>query len=242
MLIPYIVDENTPVDLDASIICFDKFGDHVETIYYDRKVFSDPNNRPIVTYQFKIKESVNGSIVHSGDNESGEGDGDDEQIFLQLDRVDAKISEMFCIVTIYSPAFSFAAVRNVFCRILDMSNTTKREVCRYNLTQCRNTSAQVMCKLMRTDGQWKSTFPCPLKFFPFCFIFYFFSSSTFPLVLNVFSSLSSSLFSFAFFLCVYFLSFSSLSLSLFLLFSLSFFFSFPLFMISCPLLMFVKSF
>jgi tellurium resistance protein TerD len=78
--------------------------------------------------------SSDGSAVHQGDNTTGEGDGDDEEVKINLSQVDASILEMVFVVTIHNAdknGQDFSMVDNPFIRILNDDN--QEELCRYNL-------------------------------------------------------------------------------------------------------------
>merc|ERR1719321_1706351 len=79
-------------------------------------------------------ESEEHGIQHTGDNLTGEGDGDDEQIIVNLDQVGDAIQQVFFVVNIYTPQRTFAQVAEPFCRVVD--NASGAELCRYAL-RCR---------------------------------------------------------------------------------------------------------
>lgn len=122
------------VDLDASCVMFDEAGRAVDTIYYGQLYSND------------------GSIVHTGDNLTGAGEGDDEQIIVDLDRVSPNVRALVFVVNSFTGQ-TFDKVENAFCRILD--EDTGNEVARYNLSGRGNHSAQVMAKVYRHGGEWK---------------------------------------------------------------------------------------
>ena len=98
-----------------------------------------------------------GAITHTGDNRSGAGDGDDEQIKVDLDRVPAEIQRIAITVTIYkakSRAQSFGQVSNAFVRVVNES--TGAEVVRYDLAEDYSTeSAMIFAEIYRHNGEWK---------------------------------------------------------------------------------------
>ena len=78
--------------------------------------------------------SSDNSTVHQGDNRTGEGDGDDEEIKIDLELVDPEVIEMVFVVTIHNAETNgqdFSMVDNPFIRIVNDSN--QEELCRYNL-------------------------------------------------------------------------------------------------------------
>lgn len=99
----------------------------------------------------------NGSVVHTGDNLTGEGDGDDEQIKVDLKAVPADIEKVAITITIHEADVrnqNFGQVSNAFVRIVD--ETTGREVLRYDLGEDFSVeTAIVVCELYRHQGEWK---------------------------------------------------------------------------------------
>lgn len=122
------------VDLDASCLMFDEAGRAVDTIYYGQLYSKD------------------GSVIHTGDNLTGAGDGDDEQIIVDLDRVPESVRALVFVVNSFTGQ-TFDKIENAFCRILDEG--TGNEVARYNLSGRGSHSAQVMAKVYRQGGEWK---------------------------------------------------------------------------------------
>lgn len=122
------------IDLDASILTYGANKKHIETIFY--------NNL----------KSRDGSIKHAGDNLTGDGDGDDEQIILNLSNVGPNVHYLAVAITSYSGQ-NFNQVENVFCRLLDDSSGGK-EILRYNLRESGDNTAQVMAVLSRNADGW----------------------------------------------------------------------------------------
>jgi hypothetical protein len=94
------------------------------------------------------------SIVHSGDNRTGAGEGDDEQI--QVDLKDSKkhgAQFLILVVNVFNQNVTFDQVSEAYCRILDGSN--EAEICRFNLKACGDRNAVVMAKVHFDDNQWK---------------------------------------------------------------------------------------
>ncbi len=97
------------------------------------------------------------SVVHLGDNRTGAGEGDDEQIKVDLTRVPANIARIAFTVTIYDAdkrRQNFGQVSNAFIRIVDASNDT--EMIRYDLGEDFSIeTAVVVGELYRHNGEWK---------------------------------------------------------------------------------------
>jgi tellurium resistance protein TerD len=97
------------------------------------------------------------SVEHTGDNRTGEGEGDDESLLIDLERVPADVKTIAVVVTIHdyhARRQSFGQVANAFIRIVN--NETDKEVVRYDLTEDYSTeTAMVFGELYRHDGDWK---------------------------------------------------------------------------------------
>jgi tellurium resistance protein TerD len=102
-------------------------------------------------------KSVDGSVVHQGDNRTGEGEGDDEVINVDLEKVPADVVKIAITVTIHESQArgqNFGQVANAFARVVnDVSNN---EVVRYDLTEDYSTEdAMIFAELYRHNGEWK---------------------------------------------------------------------------------------
>jgi tellurium resistance protein TerZ len=96
-------------------------------------------------------KSKDGSVVHTGDNLTGDGDGDDEQIIVELDKVPANIAALVFTVNSFSGQ-NFGSVANAFCRIMDEGGA---EIARYELSGGGKNTAMIMAKVYRYEGEWK---------------------------------------------------------------------------------------
>lgn len=98
-----------------------------------------------------------GAVNHMGDNLTGDGDGDDEQITIDLDRVPAEYDRIVIVVNIYraeAKKQDFGLIRNAFMRICD--GNTGRELVRYNLSEnYAGKTAMIFGELYRHNGDWK---------------------------------------------------------------------------------------
>ncbi|WP_431679545.1 TerD family protein [Kitasatospora sp. KL5] len=101
--------------------------------------------------------SPEGSVEHSGDNLTGGGDGDDEQIKVDLSAVPLTVTKIVFPVSIYdaeSRLQNFGQVRNAFIRVVDQA--TGREVARYDLSEdASSETAMVFGELYRHGADWK---------------------------------------------------------------------------------------
>ena len=127
------------IDCDASVILLDENEKKVETICYSHL------------------RNTNDSIIHTGDNLTGDGDGDDEQIRVDLKKVPSNIQKLVFIVNIYSAERRkqhFGMIKNAFIRLVDES--TKKEILRFNLTEdYSNKTAIFVSEVYRDQGEWK---------------------------------------------------------------------------------------
>lgn len=98
-----------------------------------------------------------GSVVHKGDNLTGAGEGDDEQIEIDLSKVPADIQKIDFTVTIYDPETrkqNFGQVSNAFIRVVNAD--TNEELIRYDLGEDFSVeTAVVVGELYRNGGEWK---------------------------------------------------------------------------------------
>lgn len=100
---------------------------------------------------------INGCCVHQGDNLTGDGDGDDEQILINFNKVPAEINKIAITVTIHEAVArrqNFGQVRNAYVRIVD--NVTHQELIRFDLGEDFSTeTAIVVAELYKLDGTWR---------------------------------------------------------------------------------------
>jgi tellurium resistance protein TerD len=131
-----------PFDLDASAFLLGENGKLVSSDFF-------------VFYNQLL--SPDGSVRSSGDNQDGEGDGDDENLFVNLNLVDARVSEIVVVVTIHEAQErrqNFGQIKNAFIRIFDQSNES--EICNYELDEDFSTESAVeFGRLYRRGGAWK---------------------------------------------------------------------------------------
>ena len=132
----------TDFDLDASAILVDSAG----------KVTGDKD-----FVFFNNLKSTDGSVEHLGDNLTGAGEGDDEQVNVNLASVPANVDKIVFPVSIYdadSRSQSFGQVRNAFIRIVNQNGGT--ELARYDLSEDASTeTAMVFGELYRSGSDWK---------------------------------------------------------------------------------------
>ncbi|MDG6473143.1 TerD family protein [Glaesserella parasuis] len=98
-----------------------------------------------------------GGVEHTGDNLTGDGDGDDESVIVKLDQVQSDIKSLFITVTIHEAEArrqNFGQVSNAFVRLVN--NDTNEEVVRFDLSEdYSKETAMVFGEIYRHNGEWK---------------------------------------------------------------------------------------
>jgi tellurium resistance protein TerD len=129
-------------DLDASALMIGSSG----------KILSDQH-----FVFFNNLTSPDGSVEHTGDNLTGEGEGDDEVIKVNLAAVPAEVDKIVVTVSIYDADArqqSFGQVRNAFIRVVNQADN--REITRYDLSEDASTeTAMIFGELYRNNAEWK---------------------------------------------------------------------------------------
>lgn len=136
------VTDGSEFDLDASVFMVGENG----------KVLSDQH-----FIFFNNKVSPCGSVVHQGDNRTGAGDGDDEQIKIDLKKVPADVKKIIFSVTIYDAEArkqNFGMVSNSFMRVVNEDNSA--EIARFDLSEDASPeTAMIFGELYRNNDEWK---------------------------------------------------------------------------------------
>ncbi len=100
---------------------------------------------------------ITGTVMHMGDNLTGAGDGDDEQIVIDLEKLPAEYDRVVIVVNIYQAVprnQHFGMIQNAFIRVVDGSNNS--EILKYNLTEdYSGMTAMVFGEIYRHNGEWK---------------------------------------------------------------------------------------
>lgn len=122
------------IDLDASCVLFDTGGQFTDAVW------------------FKQLRSKDGSITHTGDNRTGAGDGDDEQIIVDLGSVPANVKTLVFVVNSFTGQ-NFSQIENASCRVVDQSSNN--EIAKYDLGAGGSHTAMIMAKVYRHEGDWK---------------------------------------------------------------------------------------
>ncbi|MCX8524197.1 TerD family protein [Chryseobacterium formosus] len=129
-------------DLDASLFLL---GDNKRLVSDSHFIF------------YNNLESPDKAVIHSGDNLTGDGDGDDEQIKIDLTKIDAAIKEISVVVTIHDAETrrqNFGQVRNSFIRIFNTE--TNEEILKYELDEDFSIETAVeFGRIYNRNGEWK---------------------------------------------------------------------------------------
>lgn len=106
---------------------------------------------------FNNLKSSDGSVVHQGDNRTGEGDGDDEKLTVDLSKVPADVARVIFAATIYDGSGrnqNFGQVSNAYIRVVN--NAGGSEIARYDLSEDGSTeTAMIFGELYKNNGEWK---------------------------------------------------------------------------------------
>ena len=101
--------------------------------------------------------AADGSVVHQGDNRSGAGDGDDEQILVDLTKVSADVERVVIVVSIDQADArrqNFGQVRGAYCRVVNQG--TEEEIVRYDLSEdAAPETSMIFAEIYRNGGDWK---------------------------------------------------------------------------------------
>ena len=134
--------DGQPFDLDGSAFLLTDTGrvrGDNDFIFYNNSVSSD------------------GSVTHTGDNRTGEGDADDESLIVELNKVPSQITKIVFTTTIHDATVrrqSFGQVSNAYMRIVNQE--TGVEIARYDLTEDASTeTAMIFGELYRHNNEWK---------------------------------------------------------------------------------------
>lgn len=129
-------------DLDASVFILGENG----------KILSDDH----FVYYNNLK-SPDQAVVHQGDNLTGEGDGDDEKILIDLSKISGNVAEIAFVVTIHKAEErrqNFGQIRNSFIRIIDNSSNT--ELLKYELDEDFSIETAVQFgRVYKKNNEWK---------------------------------------------------------------------------------------
>ena len=121
------------IDLDASVIVLDEKKTIIDTVWFSQLKSND------------------GAIRHGGDNLTGDGDGDDEVIYVDLPKLNSRARWLVFTVNSYSGQ-TFNEVDNAVARLVD--DTNHAEICRFVLAEKGAHTGVLMASLEKTDDGW----------------------------------------------------------------------------------------
>ena len=134
------------IDCDASVILCGQ----------DGKLLSSRDIKQTCVYYGNLRHP-SGAVTHQGDNLTGGGEGDDEQIMVDLSLLPSAVGKLVFVVNIYDADVRkqhFGMIKNAFIRIVDLS--TRNEICRFNLTDdYSGKTGMVVGEIYRHGGEWK---------------------------------------------------------------------------------------
>ncbi len=122
------------IDLDASCAMYTENKELVDVVSFTKLISDD------------------GSVRHSGDNLTGQGDGDDEKINVDLSTVPDRVKSIVFTINSFRGQ-TFNDVKNCFARVVDTA--TNQEICIYKLAEKGAHTGMIMCKIYRHNGEWK---------------------------------------------------------------------------------------
>lgn len=124
------------IDLDASCLLFSGSRELIDQVW------------------FRQLRSRDGSVVHTGDNLTGSGEGDDESIIVDLATLNSSVTTLIFTVNSFTGQ-NFSQIENAYCRLVDETNQS--ELTRYVLSGSGLHNAQVMAKVSRDGQGWTMT-------------------------------------------------------------------------------------
>lgn len=106
---------------------------------------------------FNNKQNAEGSVIHGGDNRTGDGDGDDETIIIDLNKMPADADKVAVCVVIYDAETrrqNFGQVSRAYVRVIN--DAGQQEIARYDLSEDGSTeAAMIFGEVYRHNGEWK---------------------------------------------------------------------------------------
>jgi tellurium resistance protein TerD len=116
--------------------------------------------KDIVFYNKDYQNHASGAVRHGGDNRDGQGDGDDEKLFVNLTKLPADIDKVVIAVSIFAARKrrqNFGMVDGAYVRLVDESQpAAQQEILRYDLSEdASSVTAMIFARLYRKDGGWR---------------------------------------------------------------------------------------
>ncbi|MFF4727190.1 TerD family protein [Streptomyces mirabilis] len=97
----------------------------------------------------------NGSLVHSGDNQTGRGEGDDETLTVEFARIPSNITSIVFIAAAFKKGSSFQKARNISFKVYDATGGTTQQVADIWPSMLTQDNGCAVAKAVRVDGSWK---------------------------------------------------------------------------------------
>ncbi|MCL2742447.1 MAG: TerD family protein [Planctomycetaceae bacterium] len=147
-------------DFDLDAVCFmltanGKVRNDGDCVFYNQLCYP-PNSATYEDGSLKSRDA-NNAVAHTGDNLTGDGEGDDETLLVKLDKIPAEIQKIVFTVTIHEHDVrkqNFGMVSDAFIRIVN--NSTDEEIARFDLSEDASTNtAMIFGEIYRKDGKWK---------------------------------------------------------------------------------------
>ena len=127
------------IDCDASAIILDTDDKYKDVVYYGNR------------------SGANNCVYHHGDNLTGDGDGDDEQITVNLANMSSSVGRIVFVVNIYAckeRKQDFGMIKNAFIRLVDA--LTEKEICKYNLSEnYSGKTAMIFAEVYKKGNEWR---------------------------------------------------------------------------------------
>ncbi|HAC64763.1 MAG TPA: stress protein, partial [Cyanothece sp. UBA12306] len=138
-----IFQSQADFDLDSSVLCLN--------------TSNKLNNKSDLVYYGNLNHNSS-AITHLGDNLTGKGEGDDEQILVNLPKIPANIFKLIFVINIYDSLKrnqDFSQVKNAFVRLVDIVNN--KEIARYTLsgTDYQGKTGMILAEVYRHNEEWK---------------------------------------------------------------------------------------
>jgi stress response protein SCP2 len=120
-------------------------------------IYCGADGKSLGIVYFGNLSDLGGAIVHQGDNLTGEGEGDDEEIFVDLRALPPQVDKIVFVINIYDANVKnqhFGMIQNAFIRLVDRKNG--KEFCRYDLSENYDgMTGLVIGEIYRYQGEWK---------------------------------------------------------------------------------------
>jgi tellurium resistance protein TerZ len=128
------------------------FGGGKKDVDLDASCLIVEGNKISDTVWFRNLRSLDGYVMHSGDNRTGDGKGDDETISVNLSKLSDLTTALVFVISSFTGE-TFNQISNAYCRLINMD--TGEEIAKFKLTEKGEHTSMIMAKVYRHDGEWK---------------------------------------------------------------------------------------